>query len=329
MNYNMQGMIYNGAFGTSGPMNPQGFNPYQNNIIPFGDYNQPTNQPQNTGLIFQPVGGYTQPSPYGAYVQQQQSNYYNPYGNTFKQSPYGNYSYSNYGGYTPYVSPVAIQQYQNQQVELFKIKYRLANHYVGNEINEDYLDKLCNPNNPIHQKTDEQRAIDENARFMMYLSRVANGIEQVPISQAQRQADVLNQISYNKHQALDHHSLCQFLEEDLWRLQREEWIRQHVKVNGSRDLSAVYNSSDYNELLKLHNGSSNPYIGDLLNNSRYDNNLDDIEMGMNIAFAKERNRKAVLEEKLSKYISSDEVQQRRHQWTQALLDQVYRKGSGG
>lgn len=345
---NMQGLIYNGAFGTSGPMNSQGFNPYQNNIIPFGNYNQPIiqpqqqyqyynnnlygNQPNNNGLVFQPVGGYQQPSPYGVYVKQQQSNYYNPYGNTFNQSgysPYGNsYSYSNYGGYTPFISPMAIQQYQSQQTELFKIKYRLANHYVGNDIDEEYLDRLCNLNNPIHHKTEEQRSIDEDHRFMQYVSAVADGRVQVPRPQAYREADILNQMSYNKHQVLDHHSLCQFLEEDLWRLQREEWIRQNIKINGNRDLSAVYNSSDFNELLKLHNSSTNPYISDLLNNSRYDNNLDDIEVGMNMAFERERRRKAILEGKVPEFISSDETQKRRHEWTQQLMNQIYRKGSG-
>ena len=341
---NMQGMIYSGAFGTSGPMNPQGFNPYQNNIIPFGYnkiqpqqyqyYNNPygIQQPQNNGLVFQPVGGYQQ-SQYNSYVQQQQSNYYNPYGNTFYQTPYGynsygnSYSYNNYGGYSPFMSPVAIQQYQNQQVELFKIKYRLANHYVGNEIDEEYLDRLCNPNNPIRQKTEEQRSIDEDHRFMQYVSKVANGIIQVPKSYIQREADMLNLMSYNKHQALDHHSLCQFLEEDLWRLQREEWIRQNIKINANRDLSAVYNSNDFNELLKLHNSSSNSYVSDLLNNSRYDNNLDDIEVGMNLALDRERRRRAILEGKVPEFISSDEAQKRRHEWTQQLMNQIYRKGS--
>ena len=337
MNYqNMQGMIYNGAFGSNGPMNNQSFNPYQGNIIPFGNY-QPQyynsygiQQPQNNGFVFQPVGGYR--SPYDTYVQQQQSNYYNPYGNTFNQTPYGynNYnSYNNYNRYSPFMSPVAIQQYQSQQVELFKIKYRLANHYVGNEIDEAYLDKLCNPNNPIYHKTEEQRSIDEDHRFMQYVSKVADGTIQVPKSYVQREADMLNAMSYNMHQALDHHSLCQFLEEDLWRLQREEWIRQNIKVNGNRDLSAVYNSTDFNELLKLHNSSSNPYVSDLLNNSRYDNNLDDLEIGMNMAFERERRRKAILEGKVPDFISSDETQKRRHEWTQSLMNQIYRKGSVG
>lgn len=351
MSQNIQSMIYDGAFGSSGPMAPQGFNPYQNNIIPFGNYNNQMmysqqyqfynntygNQPQNNGLVFQPVGGY-QPSQYGMYVKQQQSNYYNPYGNTFNQTPYGinqsgyspygnSYSYNNYNGYSPFISPMAIQQYQNQQVELFKIKYRLANYYVGKDIDEEYLDRLCNPNNPIHQKTEEQRSIDEDHRFMQYVSKVANGIIQVPKSQAQREADMLNLMSYNMHQALDHHSLCQFLEEDLWKLQREEWIRKNIKMNGDRDLSTVYNSSDFNELLKLHNSSTNSYMSDLLNDSRYDNNLDDIEIGMNMAFDRERRRKAILEGKVPTFISSDETQKRRHEWTQQLMNQIYRKGS--
>lgn len=364
----MQGMIYGGAFGTSGPMNPPGFYSYQNNIIPFGNYNQMQpqqqyynnpygmQQPQNNGIVFQPVGGYQQPTSYSAYVKQQQSDYYHPYGNTFSKNSYGNnfnqnsygynsygntfnqnpygynsygnsYSYNNYGGYVPYASPVAMQQYQTQQVELFKIKYRLANHYLGNEIDEEYLDKMCNPYNPIHQKTDEQRSIEEDHRFMQYVSKVANGIIQVPKSYIQREAEMLNLMSYNKHQALDRHSLCQFLEEDLWRLQREEWIRQNLKINGNRDLSAVYNSNDFNELLKLHSSSPNSYVGDLLNNSRYDNNLDDIELGINLALDKERRRKAILEGKVPEFISSDEAQKRRHEWTQQLMNQIYRKGS--
>jgi len=337
---NMQGMIQNGGFGTSGPMNFQGFNPYQNNMIPFGNYNQPSvqqpyqyynnpygnQQPQNNGLVFQPVGGYQQPK--------NNYNYYNPYGNTFTPTPYGYnsygnaYSYNYYNGYRPYASPVAMQQYQNQQIELFKMKYRLANHYVGNEINEDYLDKLCNPNNQIYQKSQEQIAAEEEHRFMQYVSNVACGIIQVPKSNIQREADMLNLMSYNLHQALDNHSLCEFLEDDLWKLQREFWIRDNLKLNGNRDLSTTYNSSDYNELLRLHNSSTSPYVSDLLNNSRYDNNLDDIEIGMKMAFDRERRRKAILEGKVPDFISSDETQKRRHEWTQQLMNQIYRKGGG-
>ena len=111
MYQNMQGMIYNGGFGYSSPMNSQEFNPYQNNIVPFGNYNQNMmyqqqyqyyngygmQQPQNNGLVFQPIGGYQQQSSYDAYKQQQQSDYYNPYGDTFKRMSYNMNNY-NFGG---------------------------------------------------------------------------------------------------------------------------------------------------------------------------------------------------------------------------------------
>ena len=345
MNQNMQGLIYNGAFGTSGPMMQPVYNPYQNNIIQFGNYNQPVQfqnqyqyynnpysmqQPQNNGVVFQPVGGYQQQSPYNAYVRQQQSNYYDPYGNTFSQQrTYGNpYSYSNYNGYTPYMSPVAMQQYQNQQIELFKTKYRLVRNYLGKEVDEEYLDRLCNPNNPANRKTQEQATIDEDFKFIQYVSAVANGRIQTPRPQAYIIADNLNKMFEDFHNEYDDHSLCQFLEEDLWRLQRDEWIRKNVNLNGNRNLSAVYNSNTFNELLRLHNGSTNQYINDLLNNSRYDNNLDDIEVGINLAFEKERRRKAILEGKVPEFISSDETQKRRHEWTQQIMNQIYQKGSG-
>ena len=74
----------------------------------------------------------------------------------------------------------------------------------------------------------------------------------------------------NMHKALDDHSLCTFLEEDLWKLQREQWIADNISPNSrGRNLSATYNSNDFNELLRLHR-SSNPYVDELLNNSRYD-----------------------------------------------------------
>ena len=327
---NMQSMIQNGAFGTSGPMNSFGFNPYQNNIVPFGNYiQQPVQQPQNNGFVFQPIGGYQQ-SPYQAYVQQQQSNYYSPYGNTFNQNNFGYNSYGNsysvYGGYRPFVSPLMMQQYQNQQMELFKTKYRVANQYLSNEVDEDYLDRLCNPNHPSRIKSDEELENEREFRFIQYVSDVSNGKIQVPKAMVDREADMLNQMSYNMHKEFDRHSLCQFLEEDLWRLQREFWIKENLKLNGGRDLSAVYNSNDYNELLKLHNSSSS-YVSDLLNNSRYDNNLDDVEVGMKMAFERERRRKAILEGKVPEFISSDETQKRRHEWTQQLMNQIYRKGS--
>ena len=57
-------------------------------------------------------------------------------------------------------------------------------------------------------------------------------------------------------------------------------------------------------------------------------NLDDIEIGMQMAFERERRRKAILEGKVPEFISSDETQRRRHEFTQQLLNKVYSKGGG-
>jgi hypothetical protein len=90
----------------------------------------------------------------------------------------------------------------------------------------------------------------------------------------------------------------------------------------------MYDSNDYNELLNLHK-SSNPYIGSLLNTSRYDNNLDDIEMGMRLALDKARRRMNVLEGKVPDYISSPEVQEARNKFLNVVLEKMYKKNGGG
>lgn len=330
----MHGMIQNGMFGSSAPNMNQGFNPYQNNMIQFGNYYPPNYQFMQTGYIQQP-----QPNQYVfSPVPNNQTNYYNPYGNTFNQqpqfngmNPYGNgmnpYQGMGYNGYRPFVSPMMQAQIQNQNIQLFKIKFRLANTYLGNEINEEKLDVMCNPNNPANQRSQEQIQADEDFRFIQYAHRVSVGeIPQCP-THADRVAYQLNLMSYNTHKEFDNHSLCEFLNDDLWKLQREQWIRENIRPNGNRDLSAVYNSNDYNELLKLHNSSSNQYMNQILDNSRYDNNLDDMELGMQMAFDRERRRKQILEGRVPEFISSDETQKRRHDWTQKLMDQIYRKGA--
>lgn len=349
----MGNMIQNGEFGMNAPMQQQsGFNPFQSNIVPFGNYmNTPPQQSYSyynnnlygqqqqpiNNFVFQPVGGYQQQYNYNI---GNNYSYQNPFGNTFSQQQpmqfgYNNYGYNNpygYTGYTnyqPFYSPMMIDQYRQQQVELFKMKYRLANHYVGNEIDEDYLDKICNPQNPVNIKSEEEIKQENDFRFIQYVSNVANGNIQLQYKpKYQRYAEFIDLMSYNKHKELDHHSLCQFLEEDLWKLEREEWIRNNISTNRGRDFSKIYNSNDYNELLNLHNASTGSYVDQLLNTSRYDNNLDDFEVGVKMAFDRERRRKQILEGKVPTFISSDETQKRRHEWTQQIMNQIYSKGSG-
>ena len=335
----MHNMIQNGQFGTSGPM---GYNPYanpMNNMIPL-DVGQPSYgyHQQNNGYIFQPVGGYINQNPYqqqyGGYQQnpygfnpyasqQPKYDYYNPYGTNYN-NPYQQFSYNNYSGYQPFSSPLAIQQYQNQQTELMKTKFRIANGYFGKSLNEEELDKKINPQNPANRMTAEQARDREEYNFILYLSQLSR--QPQPESMAESNARMLREMSYNMHKELDNHSLCEFLENDLWKLQREEWIKNNIQRNANRNLSSVYDSRDYNELLNMHR-SSNPYINELLDNSRYDNNIDDMELGMNIAFDKERRRKQILEGKVPSFISSEETQRRRHEFTSQIMQAIYNKGA--
>ena len=330
-NEQMQNMIQDGQFGTSGPA----YNPYMNqpnNMISFGAMSQQIQnpyayQPQSTqGYVFQPVGGYTtnpynyqQPygNPYGYQPQgygygQPQYNYYDPYGS------------SGYMNYRPFTSPLQVQQMQNIQTEMLKKKFRMVSQFFSTELDEEELDKRINPYNPVNQKTQQEIADAEQTKFMNYCHQLAMQPQQVE-SQAEIDARILREMSANMHKEFDNHSLCQFLEDDLWKLQREEWIRKYINKNATRNLSSMYDSNNYTELLNMHR-SSNPYVNELLDNSRYDNNIDDFEIGMNLAMERERRRKQILEGKVPEFISSEETQRRRSEFTAQIMQQIYNKG---
>ena len=349
-------MIQNGSFGNTQPMG--GYNPYlnrppislnhppithaqyvaqqqqmqQNNMIPIGSLNynsttfaQPQQQQQN-GLVFNPVYQYNP----NLYAPQQQATYYNPYPqyNMNNQGYYQpNYSYQGYGGFSPFMSMQKRQEIQNAQVSLAKMKMRISSAITGIECPEETLDILCNPSNPKNIKSNEEvqaeRDWAEIQKYHYYSINPSN------VDYYEKHMRDFMQLQYkNYHEAFDNHSLCEFTEEDYPRLMREFWIAENIKKNSTRDLSSVYNSNDYNELLKMHM-SSNPYIKDLLDNSKYDNNIDDFEVGVtNLAeiFDRERRRRNVLEGKLPTYISSPEVQAQRRAFTNELMQQIYQKG---
>lgn len=345
--------IQNGGFGSTAPMQPNaGFNPYSNgmmppmytgNIVPFGlnNYNQSQpygQQPQQSGPVFQPI-------PQQYFQQQYQSpfggDYNNPYANTFgayRQQQYcGGYGlpsgvYGGYGMYNPnmYVSPMYRQQQIQSQKEMMKLKYRIAAGFKGLDIDESVLDKRLeqqlNPTYQYENMPEEERRSLSDWNELVQMSRMANN----PFMETRGQnvARMLREQSANYHKELDHHSLCQFLEEDLWKLQREQWIEMYIQKSQGRNLSGTYDSKEYNELLNFHK-SSNPYISQLLDDSRYDNNLYDEEVGMTAAFNAEKRRMEFTRAPLPSYISSEETQRRRHQWTEAILSGIYNKSSSG
>ena len=344
-NYNspiVQNMINSGQFGTQTPLQLSAYNPYEqygnpyaqqyNNIIPIGQigYNQIYNQPQmpeTNNYIFaptQPQQGYAG-NPYqhpyfnngGAYAKPQYD-YYDPYGYKGYNNPYGGYQ-NYYGGY---YSPQLYQRQQKQQQELLKTKYRIAGKCFGKEYSDAELEAIVNPVVRVQQISQEQREILDEARKMSYYESL---LHQPPVeTMDMRTAACIHDMKKNYHDEFDNHTLREFLDEDLWKLNREFWLRENVKYRG-RDLSNTYSSNDYNELLNMHK-SSNPYVNELLDTSRYDNNLDDMEIGLPEILDMQKRRKQVLEGRVPTYISSEETQKRRHEFTNQILNQIYNKG---
>ena len=348
-------MIYTGQFGSSAPAPAQqqtGFNPYAqpvqqsqyNNMAPM--YSQPPqysfNNPgyygmQNNnanGFVFQPV------------QQQPRYDYYNPFGNTFAQyhngsqpqysqmmnsggyyQPYAQYGYNNF---RPYMTMADREKIITSQAELMKIKFRLADTFFGRTTDEEALDKRLNPLNEANRMTKEEMERISYINQMNQFAALFRQPQQPINANDARSFDILAQRSNNYHKELDNHSLFEFLENDLWKLNREIWIEENIVPRSrGRNLSTTYDSDEFNELLRLHR-SSNPYVNDLLDNSRYDNNMDDLVKGMSSVFNAARDRearqRAVLESKVPDFVSDEETQRRRNAWTNYVLNAAYAKG---
>lgn len=329
----IQNMINTGQFGTQQPM---GYDPYggAGNIIPISQ----TNYNQNNNLVFSPVcGGYD----YG--YQQPQYDYYNPYGASQFGNPYGSndmyyngnnpYANNNYfnqcgyynNGYQNYYggSPIMYQQQAKQQQKMLKLQHKIVGTFFGKEYTEEELEELVNPTvrmNKIPRKEMEMRREFNQMQYYQSL------VDQPPLeTNAMRTARYLNEMSNNYHEAFDNMSMRDFLADELWKLKREFWISENVKMNG-KDLSGTYSSSDYNELLNMHR-SSNPYVNELLDTSRYDNNLDDMEIGLpTLVKAREQRQINIT---VPDFISDEATKKRREAFTNEIINQIYNKHGGG
>lgn len=302
----------------------------------------------NNGFVFQPVnygygGGYNpQPQPqqtqtnyfdpYGAYGNQNNNQYYNNYrdpmyANAYGYPPQQGYTNGYYGGYNGYgygYNPMQQKRQIDSYVKMMTLKHSIVDKFHGDQTDPHAIAKKYNP--ALNKPTIEQIQQTEETRFMNYVSQVFK--QPRMYDQVLQERDRILAMSAANHREFDNHSLFEFLNDDMWKIERDIWIRENVVFNRSRNLSTMYDSNDYNELLNLHR-SSNPYIGSLLNTSRYDNNLDDIEMGMRLALDKARRRMNVLEGKVPDYISSPEVQEARNKFLNVVLEKMYKKNGGG
>lgn len=322
-------MIQGGQFGMQSPMQQQAvYNPYGNyQQQPYSPYNNmvpinTTYQPQQQ-FVYQPVNnGYT-------YYQEPRYNYYDPYGSWNQQSqynnyqnPYGNqYGYqNNYRGYQPFVTLSQRQQMLDEAIECMKDKYRMVAGYFGREIDEEALDIALNPNNEANIPSEEEIEIMREHKASSYISYLMMHPSQYE-TKYDRQARYCRMYSESLHKELDSHSLAQFLSEDLWKLQREDWLRENIDKYGDRNLSNMYDSKAYNELLNMHK-DSNSYMSRILNNSTFDNNIDDMEVGLHVLYDKERRKHQILAGKVPTFISDEETQRRRNAWTNKILEQM-------
>lgn len=325
----MQQMIYGGEFGYSAPGQYGGYNPYMmqynNNMMSLGNYGY---QPQQqNGYVFQPVDycNYNLQPTYNQYQYAQPSyNYYNPYGNLY-QNNYNNYSYNNYDGYRPFITPSQQQKILNDRIEMDKIKCRISNAYLGINMTEEELDRKCNPAKYAQQQEVDRKELEiiREHKQMTYLTELFKAQEGMAFYDPATLAMIKK--SEEMHKKYDSHSLAQFMCEDFGRLAQEQWEEENLIV-ANRNLGTTYNSTAYNELLNMHR-SSNPYINQLLDTAQYDNNTDDFEMGLDSIYDKQRRKMAIFEGKLPEFVSSEEAQKRRAEFTQAVMDQIYKKGA--
>lgn len=310
--YPLQNMIQNGQFGYT---SPQPYNPYMNNQQYLYNNTSVFNQQQPNNFVYAPIN-----NGYNYYQQNQRYNYYDPYGiNGFN---------NNAGVYQQFNSPASYQAIINEQIALDKIKQRLVANYFHKTFDEEKYDenirKQLNP--PTESYTiEELRNHAELAtvfRIGNYYSNNMGIINPIDMS-AYYRARYIQSV----HDNFDNHSLAQFLCCDIPRIKKHDWIKENVNISG-RNLSTSYNSKAYNELLDLHR-SSNPYVTELLSNSRYDNNIDDYEMGMRIVNDKVQRVKQIMESEVPSGVTSDDVRYKRMLWTNSIMQQIADKCGGG
>lgn len=312
---------------------PQPMYSYEGNIIPVGSYNynstglyQPMYQPQPVqpdpvnGMIFAPVV----PQPINSYPMQRRDDYYNPFPQF--QQPYQGYRpFSPYMGGNPYMSVQRLAGYKQMRIGLEKQKCKIYCTYMGKEYDDDYYDRIFNPDHPMNQRTPEQYEADREWNYIQSLSKLFMAPPTSMILTPELStAMYINNSRKNFHDMFDNHSMCEFFEEDFPRLMHEEWLRTNIRKNANRDLSGTYDSKGYNELLAMHKESA-PYISELLDNSRYDNNLTELELGLRDILDRAKQAANRLTRPVPKYISSPEVQEQRRKFSEMLISQMYEK----
>lgn len=316
---NFYNQIQNGYFGSTQPMPQQGVYMNQYNYPNYNQYYQPQ-QP-----VYQPV---QYQSPFGG-------NYNNPYaGQTF--------GYNQFGQYQPnqFQSPTYMQKEIDNQKKLFELSARLCAAYRGKEINEERLRERLYPSvrqQNLPQKSHKEMMEDRDWNDTIQMMRIADDPNTYYRTRSYSCMVMFNEQLRAEAEEFKGHNLVQFLNDDLWKLEREAWIRKNINRGQDRNLSTTYNSREYNELLNMHN-SGNPILNVLMDEDKYDNNgskytaeIGVTPMGSHISINKETGRLAFKRPPLPGY-TDEEIAEKRRQWTEYCQHAVRRKDgldSGG
>lgn len=294
---------------------------------------------QNNNYVFQPLNyGYNQP----------RYDYYNPYGNTFGNT-FGNNYYNPYGGYYQNNGVTLNNQWDNGYYGYSPLQQQqlIQNQQKNNIAKRKFVDSALDID-PEKRKRDLQEKMKQQQQFnpqynqMSYEDMKAEEDWQRVVAYdyySRRQDQIISrndifiqqasQAQQNFNQNYADHSMFQFMENDFAKLAEEQWMLANCSPRQDRNLSRTYSSKDYNELLSMHR-SSNPYVNELLDTSKYDNNIDDLELGNpSSIYELIMRRKSRLQEPVPTGVSDAEVQMRRHEWTNGILNQIYKKHGGG
>ena len=318
-NNQFQQMIVNGQFGQTMP---------PNNIIGFNNAYQP--------MFNNQMNNYYAPEQY-KYYQEPQFDYYNPWNNSFQNQyqPQFNYNYNNQpyfynanNQYQPqfnynynnqpyfYNTNDQYQNYIHDQQYGYRVLCNIVNKYCNKGWSEEDIDNMLNPKSRENNKENFEEIMQR--REGDYLNHIINS----PTPNEYNCSIIRNHMNAMRtlvefHKNYDRHSMYEFLCKDLPEIFYGFWIEENCNPNATRDLSQLYNSDDYNELLKMHR-SNNPYMNQILDNSRYDNNLDDNELGIELAFKRAKMKADLLEGR----ISSEEKMRRRELMTQEIINMI-------
>lgn len=260
--------------------------------------------------------------------------YYNPYNrhNVDYNNPFPEYYNGGYyNRYRPFISAQQQEQINQMYFRTSQIRQKLICGIIGRKYNEEEFNKINAPidNSAYYNEdiTEEQFKAEQNWMDVQRFYYYSMNPNRYYKSEEQRTAEWLQAYLTEYHRRYDNHSLCEFFEEDLPRLEHELWVSKYIDKNSSRNLKSIYNTDDYNRLLSIH-ASNDPYINTILNDSKYDNNTDlEQDMGLVELLHKHRNKQFQNPpmSAFQSYINRPEIQEQRKRFNEELYGQLYKK----